>query len=416
MTRRALTPAALVLLAATSVSVAIGAAGSLHDALIAAAIVFPLGAVALLAAGRLVAWRAGIGGLRRQLAAALGIALATLIVGYALFVPAMFVSGHDALMTVLLAAYSAVIAFAVGQLLGSRVLADITRLRAALRAVGEGERDIAIASEGVDELAELTRAAQQMVTQLAFEEEGREAVDKARRDLVAAISHDLRTPITAIALLAEAIEDEMVDAATRRTYLMRLSTHVRTLAALIDDLFELSRIEAGDIRWSMDQISLGAVVDETIDAMQVHAEARGVRVLSEIPPELPPAHANPEQVQRVLSNLIQNAIRHTPADGAVTVRASVADLLEIEVSDTGVGIAADERERVFDAFFQGGQRGATRSSADGGAGLGLAIARAIVEAHGGRIWIEPGRPGTRVRFSLPLADGPSNAAPARAFA
>ena len=125
---------------------------------------------------------------------------------------------------------------------------------------------------------------------------------------------------------------------------------------------------------------------------------------AEIDPKLLPAHANAERIQRVLFNLIQNAIRHTPADGSVTVRAaSAGSRVEIEVADTGKGIAADDRERVFEPFQQGADRA---SRTDGSAGLGLAISRAIVEAHGGRIWIvdEPGDEdgaGARVRFSLP---------------
>jgi signal transduction histidine kinase len=122
----------------------------------------------------------------------------------------------------------------------------------------------------------------------------------------------------------------------------------------------------------------------------------GARLVVDVPVDLAPARGAPEQIQRVLFNLIQNAIRHTPADGSVTVRAVRAlEGVQIEVADTGTGIAAPDRERVFEAFFQGGAR------SNGSAGLGLAISRAIVEAHGGRIWLEPSAAGTSVRFTLP---------------
>ncbi len=135
--------------------------------------------------------------------------------------------------------------------------------------------------------------------------------------------------------------------------------------------------------------------------MRLQAEVKGVAVLADVPPALLPAHANPEKLQRVLFNLIQNAIRHTPADGSVVVRAEpVADAIEIEVADSGDGIAPDERDRVFTAFYRGGVDAARTS---GGAGLGLAISRAIVEAHGGRIWLPETSGGTRIRFSLPAA-------------
>jgi signal transduction histidine kinase len=135
--------------------------------------------------------------------------------------------------------------------------------------------------------------------------------------------------------------------------------------------------------------------------MRVQAEAKVVAVMAEVPETLKPAQANPEKLQRVLFNLIQNAIRHTPADGSVVVRAeSVASGIEFEVADTGDGIAPEERERVFNAFYRGGADAARTSP---GAGLGLAVSRAIVEAHGGRIWLAEAAVGTRVRFSLPAA-------------
>jgi signal transduction histidine kinase len=218
---------------------------------------------------------------------------------------------------------------------------------------------------------------------------------------VAAVSHDLRTPITSLRLLAEAIGDDIVSGEHRQSYLQRMRIHIQALGALIDDLFELSRLEAGDITWSLQRVPLDELVGETIDAMRVQADAERVRVLSNLPAEQVVARANPEKVQRVLFNLIQNAIRHTPADGSVVVRAEpTAAGVEIEVADSGDGIDPDERERVFRAFYRGGADGARSGE---GAGLGLAVARAIVEAHGGRIWLAESGHGTRVRFSLPAA-------------
>jgi signal transduction histidine kinase len=240
-----------------------------------------------------------------------------------------------------------------------------------------------------------------MIDRLRAEEAARDQSDAARRDLVAAVSHDLRTPITSLRLLAEAVEDDIVDEDTRRGYLERMRTHIDALSALIDDLFELSRLEAGDIRWSLERVPLGELVGETVEAMRVQAEAKGIAVVANVPDALVPAHGNPEKLQRVLFNLIQNAIRHTPADGSVVVRAEpVADRIEVEVADTGDGIAPEERDRVFTAFYRGGT---DASRTGGGAGLGLAVSRAIVEAHGGRIWLADAAVGTTVRFSLPAA-------------
>jgi signal transduction histidine kinase len=238
-----------------------------------------------------------------------------------------------------------------------------------------------------------------LATSLIAEERSRRKIEKARRQLVASVSHDLRTPLASLRLLVESVDDGVATGETRDRYLGEMRTHVEVLTALIDDLFELSRIEAGEISWTMRQVELRELIDDTVAAMRAPAEARGVALAAELPAGEVLASANAEKLQRVLFNLIQNAIRHTPADGSVTVRArSAAGRVEVEVADDGEGIAAAEGGRVFEAFYRGdGPR-----SGDG-AGLGLAISRAIVEAHGGRIWLEGSAPGTRVRFTLRAA-------------
>jgi signal transduction histidine kinase len=236
-----------------------------------------------------------------------------------------------------------------------------------------------------------------LAMRLAMEERANRDIEEARRRLVAAASHDLRTPLASLRLLAESIDDGVATGETRDRYLREIRTHVAVLGDLVDDLFELSRIEAGDIAWTMRQIELGELIDETVAAMQEPAARSGVRIGSELPDGGLRAHANAEKVQRVLFNLIQNAIRHTPADGSVTVRARPKGrAVEVEVEDDGEGIASADSGRVFDAFY----RGVAARDQDG-SGLGLAIAKAIVETHGGRIWLAPAERGTLIRFSLP---------------
>jgi len=236
-----------------------------------------------------------------------------------------------------------------------------------------------------------------LATRLVAEERSRRDVEAARRRLVASVSHDLRTPLASLRLLVESIDDGVVTGETRDRYLGEIRTHVAALSGLIDDLFELSRIEAGDISWTMSQVELRELVGDTVAAMRAPAAARGVALAAELPAGDLVARANAEKLQRVLFNLIQNAIRHTPADGSVTVRArTAAGGVEVEVADDGAGISPADGKRVFDAFY----RGEEGAGDEDGAGLGLAISRAIVEAHGGRIWLEPARPGTRVLFTL----------------
>jgi signal transduction histidine kinase len=357
-------------------------------------ILAPLGCGAVLVAHLLALARERVGGLRRQFALVAVVAMVQLTLAVVLFVEEMFVSGHDAFFAVLAAAYATALTAWAVHLLGRRALDDVDAVRTTLTLVGEGRRDVRTGVAGRDEIARLAADVDAMVAQLDAEE-------RARRDLIAAVSHDLRTPITALRLLADAIDDGVVDAETRREYAARMSTHVRALGALIDDLFELTRLESGELTWTMERVRLDELLHEAVEAMRPAADAGAITVRAVLDSSLAPAHANPEKLQRVLFNLIQNAIRHTPPDGSVTVRAqSIGDAIEIEVADTGNGIAGEHRPRVFEPFYR-----ADNSRTDAGAGLGLAVSRAIVEAHGGSIWLEDAPVGTRVRFRLP-APGP----------
>jgi signal transduction histidine kinase len=366
-----------------------------HAFLTSLAILAPLGAATALLADLLVTDRRWIRGLRRQLAVLAVLAAAQLAAAVGLFAALMFVSDHDAFFMALAAGYAGVIGLAAAWLVAQRALADLDAVRAGVARVGEGSRELRIPVRGKDELALLAADVESMAAELASEE-------RARRELVASVSHDLRTPITTLQLIAEGLEDGIFEPERVRDQLELMSTHVRALGALIDDLFELSRLEAGDVRWSMQQVRLDELVQETVEAMRPHAKAGGVAVTAELNQHLAPACGNPEQLQRVLFNLIQNAIRHTPADGSVVVRAEPVPgpAVEIEVADSGVGIDPELGARVFEPFVQGPSRVAGEN---GSAGLGLAIARAIVTAHGGRIWLAGDGPGTRVRFSLPAA-------------
>jgi len=318
----------------------------------------------------------------------------------------MFVSDQDAVMICVITAFAGVVAVRAAQLLGSGVLADVDRVRLGLGAVADGRRDVRVHIAGTDELSRLAAAADAMVARLAAEETRREAAERARCDLVAAASHDLRTPIASLRLMSDAIGDNLVDEHTRQRYHRAMQANIEALSGLIDDLFELSSLEAGEIAWSMKRVQVAELIDETLAAMKPQAQAKRVAVRAELQKPLAPTHADPEKLQRVLFNLIQNAIRHTPADGSVTVRAEDSPSgIEIEVADTGNGIDPVDQGRVFEAFYRAGR---DKSRSTPGAGLGLAISRSIIEAHGGRIWLQSDGAGTQVRFVLPSA-GPISA-------
>jgi signal transduction histidine kinase len=350
-------------------------------------------------AGVIARARSWAGSLSRQFGIAVGLAIAPVLIALVVFGWLMVISGDAVAEIAAIVIAAGAVAIGGARLFARQIAADVSAIGRGLDAVARGERQVTIDTAARDELRGLAESANAMIAQLATEEHARTQSEDARRNLVAAVSHDLRTPITSLQLLTEAIGDDIVDGEHRRAYVDRMRTHIGALSTLIDDLFELSRLEAGDITWSLQQVELDELVQETIEAMRVQADAKGVSVTATLAQDLSPARANPEKLQRVLFNLIQNAIRHTPADGSVVVRAEPSAAgVEIEVADTGSGIAPVDSARVFTAFYRGGSEAARSGE---GAGLGLAVSRAIVEAHGGRIWLADSAQGTRVRFSLP---------------
>lgn len=367
-----------------------------HPALVTAALVAGISLAGLAVAHALAGRRSGRP-LSSRFVVVVATAVAVIMAAVLAVAELMFVSNHDALMISAIVLAATVVALRAAQVASSRLVAEVAGIRDVLRAVGAGEREVRAQAGAASELSELAAAANTMIEQLAREERRRDAAALARRNLVAAISHDLRTPMTSLRLMVDAIEDDLVDADTLARYLATMRTHVAALGSMIDDLFELSRLEAGDLEWSMRQVQLGELVQETVAAMRIEAEARGVVVAAELPRLERPARGDPEKLQRVLFNLIRNAIHHTPPDGSVTVRAEpVGEWVEVEVADTGEGIALEDRERVFEPFVRG-----EASRTQGGAGLGMAISRAIVEGHGGRIWLADSEVGTSVRFVIP---------------
>jgi signal transduction histidine kinase len=389
---------AIIAVAAALVGALVGPIYGAEPALVTAALVAAISAAGLAAAhtlaGRRPQWP-----LRARFDIVLGIAVGVILLTVLATAELMFVSNHDALIVSAIVLAAALVALRAARVASAGVVREVGAIRDALAAVAAGERGHRVHAGAAAELAGLADEATRMIERIAEEEGRRDAADAARRNLVASISHDLRTPLAALRLMLAAIEDGVVDDSTRNRYLATMHTHVRALGSMIDDLFELSRLEAGELEWSIRQVELPDLVDETVAAMRVEADAKGVEVTADLQPLPRPARADPERLQRVLFNLIQNAIQHTPADGSVTVRAEPAgDWVEIEVADTGAGIPREDRERLFEPFV----RGASNGDPEAGAGLGLALSRAIVEAHGGRIWLADSEIGTRVRFVIPM--------------
>jgi signal transduction histidine kinase len=396
--RRSLITLLVAVAAACAVTALIGGG---HAAALTSAIVLPTGLLALLLAHAADAGRLRMSTLSHRFQLGIGLALGQLLVALLIGAAVMFVSPDDAWTMAGILLFAAVIAARAAQILLRDVVTEVSSVSSGLHAVGQGERDVHIEARSGRELSDLADSANRMVATLRSEERSRDEADAARRQVIAAVSHDLRTPLTSLQLLAQALDDDLVDAATAREYVRTMGTNVRALGTLVDDLFEFSRLNAGDFGWTTEAVPLAGIVTEMMEAIRLEANARKVALRAEIAPDLRPAQANPEQLGRVLANLLANAIRHTPPDGTVLVRAQQRNgSAEIEVSDTGEGIAAVDEPRVFEPFYRGGSEAARTTT---GSGLGLAIARTIVEAHGGSIWLAQARNGTRICFTLPLA-------------
>ena len=241
-----------------------------------------------------------------------------------------------------------------------------------------------------------------MSERLAESRAAEHALEASRRELVAWVSHDLRTPLAGIRALTEALEDGVVDdSATVARYYRTIRLEADRLSELVDDLFELSRIEAGALRLQMDRASLGDLVSDAIAAASPVAQAKGVRLEGRLDGEPPELEVSLPEVGRVLRNLLENAIRHTPSDGTVWVEAGVDEAAAfVCVADACGGIAPADIDRVFDLAYRGQ---AARTPGDGRGGLGLAIAKGLVEAHDGEIAVANDGPGCRFTVRLPLA-------------
>lgn len=300
----------------------------------------------------------------------------------------MFDSEHD-LTILLVAAACSTAALAAAGLLGGSILRALERVRTASAAIAGGDFAARAPEDGPSELAELGTSFNEMAASV-------EELFDARRQLVAWASHDLRTPLASMQAMLEAVEDGLVEP---ERYVPALKQQVDALRVLVDDLFELARLDAGVLSLELLEAPLAGVVRSALDGLEAEAEARHVALAARIDGD-PTAICAPDKVERVLLNLLTNAIRHTPSDGSVAV---VVEPLErevrVSVEDTGEGIPPDSAKRVFDHFWRGDR---SRTSETGGAGLGLAIAHGLVEAQGGRIWAENvAGGGARVSFTLP---------------
>lgn len=296
----------------------------------------------------------------------------------------MFINRHDLILAEILLVFSSLLMVAFGYLASTGVVENATRLAQAAERVAAGDFAVRVEPVGRDELARTAQTFNAMAGELETTAQKQRELEILRRHLIAWISHDLRTPITAIRVRAEALADEMVeDPVMVKRYHQQICSEVVRLTGLIDDLFELSQLDAGGLTFDLAPDSLSDLISDSLESFRLQAEAQGVTLSGHTEAGLDPVRMDALKISRLLFNLVENAIQHTRAGGQVMIRAArEAGNVILQVEDTGEGIPPEDLPRIFDRFFRG-ERSRTRSR--DGAGLGLAVAESIAEGHNGTI-------------------------------
>ena len=323
--------------------------------------------------------------------AAVGAAVITVVIS----ATSMFLSTHDLKLVLVAMGLGGALGVVVATAVSRPLEEDLAAIRLAADRAGEGDLEARTGVARPDEVGALARAVDDAIAQLAAADRERQAMDAARREFFAAISHDLRTPLTSLRTALEAIQDGF--ASDPDAFLSAMRTDLSHMTGLVEDLFLLARIESGGIELELDRLDVAEIADEAVEVMRALAEARQVELAVDAggPAWITGAAV---ELSRVLRNLLSNAIRHAPAGSTVTV--TVQDNgagVRLTVTDDGPGFPDDFRDRAFESFTRSDE---ARTRDAGGAGLGLAIARGLVDLHDGQIRAHPG-PGGRVEVDLP---------------
>ncbi|TXK17654.1 sensor histidine kinase KdpD [Homoserinibacter sp. GY 40078] len=353
--------------------------------------------------GLVVLWVARRSSMLVQVLVVVATSIVSVVAGITAVAQAMYVSVHDLTVVWWIAGVSAAVSIVVAAVLGHAFTRNSARLRSMARALGAGERlDAASAPARSAELAGLADELASTSLRLAQARDEVATLDASRRELVAWIAHDLRTPLAGLRAMAEALEDGL--AADPPRFHRQMSAQVDHLSAMVDDLFELSKIQSGTLSLSMEPVSIYDLVSDVVAELGAVAEARSIRLREASSGELTVV-GDPRELSRVIGNLLINAIQHSPAGSEITVSAchDGDGHVVLTVEDEGGGIPESDLSKIFQAGWRASPSRAPgeRDGISGGAGLGLAIVHGIVEAHFGQISVQNVPGGCRFDVRLP---------------
>jgi signal transduction histidine kinase len=319
---------------------------------------------------------------------------------------AMFISEHDYVVVLWVCLVAGIVSACFASLVGAVVVRSSRQLQEGALRFGESGRYDADVS-GPAEFTALNEQLRESSRKLAEAREREQRLEESRRELVSWVSHDLRTPLSGLRAMTEALEDGMVDDPAR--YHRQISAEVNRTVRMVDDLFELSQMHAGLLVPSPQTVALGDLVSESLAAAESVAAVKRIHLDGQVDSDVL-VHVDPNAMSRVIGNLLMNAIRHTPSDGSVQIRGWTRDDgVELSVRDGCGGIPSEDIDRVFDVAFRGSTArtpDAAPVTSGSGAGLGLAIVRGLIEVHRGRVEVENVEDGCRFVVTIPTS-GPA---------
>ena len=316
----------------------------------------------------------------------------------------MFINQHDLALGSLLLLFAGGISIAFGFFISNTITQALNNLVDGTSQLSQGDFSARVTINGNDEIAQLSRAFNEMSARLEQAAANERALDETRRNLVAWASHDLRTPLTSLRVMITALADGVVtDQETVSRYLVQSQNEITRMSNLLDDLFELAQLDAGYEKLDFEWLPLSDLISDTLESFAARAQAKEVTLDGYVSPQVDLVWAAPEKLSRILDNLASNALRYSPKEGTIRLSAEVdEDSTIVTVANSGSEINAKDLPFIFDRFYRGEKSRVRDQSEGGGVGLGLAIAKGLVEAHGGEIWVKS-KPdeGTQFWFTLP---------------